>query len=317
MIKVSVIIPIYNVEKYLKRCIKSILKQTYTNLQIILVNDGSTDSSGQIISHFAAKDDRIEVINKPNGGLSDARNYGLKAVKGDYITFIDSDDFVTDDYVEYMVTLLEKDDADISAVGYSSFKENDPMKLPDISEQIFKYNSKEALEDLLYQKRISTSACAKLYRKDLFSDICFPKAKLYEDVSTIYKLFYKSKRIVQSSLQKYYYCIRNDSIVHSKFNPRKLDYVNNCHEILEFIDKVYPELHTAATSRFIWANIHVWVNIDNPGAYPDIYNNVKNNIYKCRLEVLRDSKVPRKVKLTILLTFLGWRISRNIYLLTK
>lgn len=317
MKKVSVIIPIYNVEDYLERCLLSIINQTYKNIQIILVNDGSTDQSGQICTRFSEKDARITVIQKQNGGLSDARNYGLKAALGDYVTFIDSDDYVSKDYIEYLVSILEKKNADISVVGYKHFKGDTCDIEEDVKEQLYCYNSKNALEDLLYQKRISTSAWAKLYRRELFNDIWFPKGKLYEDVNTIYKLFFKAKLIVWSSSQKYYYCIRKNSIVHSKFNPRKIDYVDNCREVADFIAEVYPELSTAAKSRYLWANIHVWVNIDRPDQYADIYNTVEMNIKKYRGTVLKDSKVPLKIRMTVFLTYFGWRISRGVYLLSK
>ena len=317
MKKVSVIIPVYNVEAYLKRCLDSVLGQTYENLQILLIDDGSTDNSGRICEEYIYRSDKIEVIHKSNGGLSDARNCGLDRAEGDYITFIDSDDFIDSDYIAVLVSLIEKYQADISVVGYKSVKTDGVGQTGGGNGQVYEYGPKEALQDLLYQKRLSTSACAKLYCSELFQKIRFPKGELYEDVNTIYKAFLASEKVVYLDCVKYYYYIRRDSIVHSGFNPKKIDYVNHCQEVAGAVKKIYPDLLPAAISRYVWANIHVWVNIDKPGSYPEIYKKVKNNIYKYRAAVLRDKNVNKKNKMIIAVTYLGWRITRGVYCFSK
>lgn len=317
MKKVSVIIPVYNVEAYLKRCLDSVLGQTYENLQILLIDDGSTDNSGRICEEYIYRSDKIEVIHKSNGGLSDARNCGLDRAEGDYITFIDSDDFIDSDYIAVLVSLIEKYQADISVVGYKSVKTDGVGQDGGGTGQVYEYGPKEALKDLLYQKRLSTSACAKLYCSELFQKIRFPKGELYEDVNTIYKAFFASEKVVYLDCVKYYYYIRRDSIVHSGFNPKKIDYVNHCQEVAGAVKKIYPDLLPAAISRYVWANIHVWVNIDKPGSYPEIYKKVKNNIYKYRAAVLRDKNVNKKNKMIIAVTYLGWRITRGVYCFSK
>lgn len=315
---VSIIIPVYNVERYLKRCIDSVLTQTYKNLEIILVNDGSTDHCGDICEEYKAKNPEvIQVFHKPNGGLSDARNYGLDHVHGEYITFIDSDDFVENDYVQSLVELLENNSSDISIVGYKSVKADERGNGGRGTDKVYKYSSKSAMEDLLYQKNLSTSACAKLYKAGLFCNIRFPKGRLYEDVNTIYKVFLLAHSIVYSDCIKYYYFIRNDSIVHSGFNPRKMDYVVHCWEVALAVKKIYPDLYSAAISRFVWANIHVWVNIDKPSRHKEIYKELTDNIAKYRYSVLKDHKVPSKNKLIIAITYFGWHITKGVYCLSK
>lgn len=312
---ISVIVPIYNVEKYLKRCVESICGQTYQNLEIILVNDGSTDLSGKIAEECASRDKRCVVLHKENGGLSDARNYGLMHCNGKYVVFVDSDDYVTEDYIITLYTMLKQNNADISVLGLThSEKElvlgNKNLKLKNYN------NNEEALRDLLYQK-ISTSANAKMYKSELFSDIKYPKGRLYEDVVTTYQIFEKAKKIVSCDIKKYWYYVRTDSIVRSSFNIRKMDYVYNCEMLLDSVKRNYPSLSQAAESRLLWASIHIWVNFTERTKYPSQYKSVCNIIKKYRKKVLFDTSVPHKNKVVILITYFGWHISRKLYLCTK
>lgn len=311
---ISVIVPIYNVEKYLRRCLDSICNQVYSNLEIVLVDDGSTDSSGKIADEYARRDIRFHVIHKQNGGLSDARNVGLSYCHGKYIVFVDSDDYVTEDYVMVLYDLLKHNHADISAVSLTH-KEEELSKINDSTTTKI-YNTKEALQDLLYQ-RISTSANAKMYRAELFSDIRYPKGRLYEDVIATYQIFEKATKVVWCDIKKYWYYVRTDSIVRSAFNVKKMDYVYNCEEVLEEVKKKYPVLSKAAESRLLWAAIHIWVNFTERKKYPEQYQHVYKTIKQYRKSVMSDKVVSTRNKLVVLLTYFGWHLSRAVYLCTK
>ena len=181
---ISIIIPVFNVERYLERCVESVLGQTYRHLEIFLVDDGSTDSSGEICEHLKKKDARIKVIHKINGGLSDARNAALDIVRGEWITFIDSDDWVEKKYVECLYEKAVKTNSQISIGSFvttSGATRTEEKELYNIV-----MDNEEAISNLLYQKYYTTSAWGKLYKSELFDKIRFPVGKLYEDVETIY-----------------------------------------------------------------------------------------------------------------------------------
>lgn len=311
---ISVIVPIYNVEKYLRRCLDSICNQMYQNLEVVLVDDGSTDLSGKIADEYARRDTRFYVIHKQNGGLSDARNAGLSYCHGTYIVFVDSDDYVTEDYVMVLYDLLKHNHADISVVSLTH-QEEELSKISDSAAAKI-YNTKEALQDLLYQ-RISASANAKMYRAELFSDIRYPKGRLYEDVIATYQIFEKATKVVWCDIKKYWYYVRTDSIVRSAFNVKKMDYVYNCEEVLEEVKKKYPALSKAAESRLLWAAIHIWVNFTERKKYPEQYQYVYKTIKQYRKSVLSDKAVSTRNKLVVLLTYFGWHLSRTVYLCTK
>lgn len=221
---VSVIIPIYKVEPYLRRCLDSIVSQTYTNLEIILVDDGSPDNCPQICDEYAANDKRIVVIHKENGGLSDARNAGLDICKGDYVSFVDSDDWVDEKYVEILLKLVISSKADI-AIG-----ENDQINGVDNKlQQNFKiqeYTSKESLHHLFTQNHMAfITSWGKIYRKDLFFNLFFPTGKYHEDEFTTYILYYRSKKIVYTNDILYYYFRRSNSITGARHPWDVLDYL--------------------------------------------------------------------------------------------
>ena len=223
---ITVVVPVYNVEKYIKKCIDSIINQTYKNIEIILVNDGSTDNSGKICNDYAKKDCRIKVIHKENGGLSDARNFGIENTTGKYITFVDSDDYIEIDYVEYLYNLVVKNKVDISicSMFIDSTKKhiNQGKKFKD---NIF--DTKKCYEYMLLEKGFTISAPAKLYLSELFRDIKYPTGMLCEDNGTTYKLIAKCDRIAYGCQSKYHYVAREDSIMRSTFNPKKNATIKN------------------------------------------------------------------------------------------
>lgn len=209
---ISVIVPVYNVEKYMSQCINNLINQTYKNIEIILVDDGSTDSSGKRCDEYAGQDDRIVVIHKENGGLSDARNVALEMAQGELLTFVDSDDVVDLDYCEMLYKSLNEQRADISVCNTVLFRDNVPTQLNKKGIQIFK-NGK--IVEAYLKCLIQPMACGKIYKKSLFHGIRYPKGKTTEDVYVIVELLKKCGLVVVGADTNYYYRQRRDSIQHS------------------------------------------------------------------------------------------------------
>lgn len=248
---VSIVIPVYNVEKYLNKCINTVINQSFKDLEILLVDDGSTDNSGKICDEFALTDNRIKVIHKANGGLSDARNVGIENATSEWITFIDSDDYVSEDYVEYLFQLVNQYNADISIATFTYVTNN--KKIEKSTGSVYVMNTETALKRMLMNDGFDMGAWGKMYRTKYFIDIKYPVGKLFEDSGTTYKLVDKATKIVFGSKPIYFYINRDDSIVNSTFNPRKLDLIEMNLEMMDFIKQFYPEIESAAKRRVLWA----------------------------------------------------------------
>ena len=289
---VSVIVPVYNVEKYVQQCIDSITGQTYQNLEIILVDDGSTDSSGEICDKSAEKDSRIRVLHKENGGLSDARNVGIVISKGRYITFVDSDDYIKTDYIMYLYNILTENQADISTCANIIVEEDGTeISREKNSAMMRSFSNLQAMELLFYQKQFENSAWGKMYKKELFEEIRYPVGKLYEDLGTTYKVFFQSRKIVSSSGKKYFYRQRKNSIMSQAFSRRNMDRIELSEEILDFTEKNASEIRNAAISRAFVSNVQVLRELPlHDKQYQNCYREVRENIKKYRKEVLFDSK---------------------------
>lgn len=237
MKKISVIVPIYNVEQYLEKCIKSICRQSYSNLEIILVDDGSPDHCGEICESWKQEDDRIRVIHKENGGLSDARNAGIEIATGEYLVFIDSDDYIHPNMIEYLYQACEQNQAEIAVCEYKSVSDayEPDLQKQQVVEHIVLDTPDKKLE-YQYEKKIDvcTVAWNKIYRRRLFENVRYPKGKIHEDEFTTYKLFYTAQRIVYIPLELYYYVQRSNSIMGEGFQKKTLYRLDAYEEKLDF-----------------------------------------------------------------------------------
>lgn len=237
---ISIVIPVYKVEKYIHECVNSVISQTYKNLDIILVDDGSPDNCPKICDDYQKQDSRIRVIHKANGGLSSARNAGIKIAKGEYIAFIDSDDYVSRTYVEQMYTTLSLSGADIACVAYSS--ENTNMKHSIVMEYEV-YTAESALKKLLLS---SWGACAKLFRFRIFesADMMFPEGLIYEDIAVMFKICGSVAKIAFSNSVNYYYRHNpNSTTLSSSLFPEKYKHFYKACSIAEdYLRENYPNL---------------------------------------------------------------------------
>lgn len=263
---ISVVVPVYNVEKYVKDCVDSILNQSYKQLEIILVDDGSTDSSGFICDKFCEENKNIKVIHKENGGLSDARNVAIDISTGQYITFIDSDDTIKEDYISFLYKIAIDNQCDISICDFEYVNEKGKL-LNNIrnSGNIVIYDRKTAIRNLVEGKEINSSASMKLYRTQLFEGIRYPKGKIYEDLATTYKLFLKANKIVRGDKALYIYLYRKGSITKRKYYEKKMDMIYNAQNMCQDIEKVYPELKDCCNTRLFSQYITAYVEATNSG----------------------------------------------------
>lgn len=256
MIQISVIVPVYNVEKYLSKCIDSLINQTFKSLQIILVDDGSTDSSGAICDEYASKNRCIEVIHKKNGGLSSARNAGLEKAVGRYIAFVDSDDWIHSKMYEKLYSLAEKYNSDIVQCRYKRVEKDEDKEEKLYESSIEIYKNIEVLnnyyDDKCTEKYIeSVIVCNKLYKRKLFENIYFPIGKVYEDEFITHKVIYKANKVVRTGDIMYFYRNTNNSITNRKFNSSKLFFLEALEERCKFFkDNNEEELYDKTLNKY-------------------------------------------------------------------
>lgn len=231
---ISIIVPIYNIAEYASECIQSLINQTYKNIEIILVDDGSTDHSPAICDEFAEQDERIKVIHKRNGGLSDARNAGLDVATGEYIGFVDGDDWVDEDMYETLYHLIYEHQADISiCTHYTELPNRTKVKYKSKKTKIF--SSQKAIATLIEDKIIQNYIWEKLFKRELFTELRFPVGWSFEDIALCYKIFHKARKIVLLQTPKYHYRTRPGSITNSTRNPLKeFQYLQALYEQFQF-----------------------------------------------------------------------------------
>lgn len=304
---ISVIVPCYKVEMYVASCINSIISQTYKNLEIILVDDGSPDRSGMICEEYAAKDDRIKVIHKENGGLSDARNAAIDIAQGEYITFIDSDDTVSNDHIMTLFLLVEKYQCKLSVGQWQTYKEGTSLRINQLDEKEICYDTpQEAVTAMFYQEEFDNAACVKLYHKSLFNNIRFPKGLVFEDDYTVYQLLFMSDKVAYTNHITYYYLLRADSIEGVAFSKKKMDSALAVFRSMEedhydLISQVLP----AYRSRYLSFCMHLILK-----APKDYEKNglLWKRIKEYRWPVIFDSRARKKARVAAILSFFGTNV---------
>jgi glycosyltransferase involved in cell wall biosynthesis len=314
---ISIIVPVYKVEDYLEKCIKSILAQSLTNFELILIDDGSPDKCGEICDSYADKDSRINVIHKKNEGLSSARNTGLDIAKGEYIGFIDSDDWIESNMYETLLALLVDNNADIAQCEF--IKSCDEEGIVDNSDRknIETFNNIESLRNLYNEKSISTVVSwNKLYRRSLFENVRFPKGKIHEDEFTTHKLLYKSKKLVYTDKAFYYYRQNPNSIMNSKFNKKRLDILDAMQERLEFAEKIQNEMFINKTlNKYMFRLVYFYYKCKKEiPEEKEIINNIKkrsNSLY-LKYYIKGKSRIRSKIKYGVFYLFPDLYVQINL-----
>ena len=252
---ISIIVPIYNVEPYLRRCVDSLLRQTYEDFELILVDDGSPDSCGTICDEYAARDHRVRVIHKPNGGLSDARNAGMEIAKGQYIAFVDSDDWVAPEYLARLLAALEGSNADICECDVLRTEGENPASAAAQSPREV-FHTAAALEQLVHDGVFRQHVWNKLYRREVINHICFPKGKTNEDEFWTYQVFGNAKRVVKIRDVLYFYFQRPGSIMGQSYSLKRLDALEAKLQRQKYLDAAFPELSLQAKQNLFGSCIY-------------------------------------------------------------
>lgn len=316
---ISIVVPVYNVEKYLEECVNSIFKQTYKNLEIILVDDGSKDSSSTMCDELAKKDSRVKVIHKENGGLSDARNVGIENSTGKYIQFVDSDDFIEKNMVEILYKDILENKADVTMCSHYIYKDGEKTTDATYKKEIF--NKIEVLQEILLDEKVRSYAWNKLFKKSLFDEIRFPKGKVFEDIYTISPIFKKSEKVVLNDIPLYYYRQREGSILHNQTNELRLEYIKAALKVNKDIEKDFPELKQFCAYNIAHITIKTYNDIGffymkdlvENNIVKDLYEQTKNIFKDKELEafIVKNSNNVKKLHYYYMLTNLDMYIKNN------
>lgn len=334
---ISVIVPVYNVKDYLPECLDSLQHQTYQNLEILLIDDGSTDGSATLLEAYKSLDSRAKIIHQANSGLSAARNTGLKSATGKYIFFLDSDDFLAADALEYLYKLIQKSGAALSVCSHYERKPSGELKnFNTFKRKTGKLSVEAALFAMLNEQGFNLQATPKLFSRTLFEktanlpEILFPVNKLHEDVGTVYKLFLRAytfnpKAVVAyGALPKYYYNLRNSSITKRGFNLKKLDLIIQTDEMCAFVEKTFPSLNNTANLRRVHARFSILRQIVQKSHKTDREQRIEDTLIAYIKEhkkwVLKNPEATRRDKFALISLLIGksfFKVAWSLYSVIK
>lgn len=276
-IKLSVIVPVYKAEKYIDRCINSILNQTLKSLELILVDDGSPDNSGAICDEYAKKDARVKVIHKENGGVCAARNIGLDHAIGDYISFVDSDDYLESDALEILYSDIVTHKADICCALMVGDSNQDAKNLENGLYEVWR--GKDAIKNALLDNRFTYSSCAKLFKRDLIGNIRFEEGrKIHEDSFFNFSVFLRKPTVVVRNIGIYNYVNNSESASHAEFSEKFFDILYFANKKKELANEHFPEFQTEINNAIVKANLamlHAFCNTNDKKYRKDIKKCIK------------------------------------------
>lgn len=305
---ISVVIPVYNTEKYIKTTVKSILKQSFQDYEIILVDDGSTDSSPEICESLAIDHDNIRVFHTENRGAAAARNYGVDVAEGSYIAFVDSDDTVDPDYLYILYNNLIDNDADISVCGFEKINDGGKATKDKTHSKVRCMTGEKAMEKLLYQRDIMSVPWGFIADRMLWEEVRFPEGRRVEDYATIYKLFGLARRVVFSKDKLYRYYIRSTSTVFSSDSLLKnTDYYQNGREMIAYVSEKYPECLSAAYSRHFSACFQILSETKRSTYSKELIDKIYGDIKILRKDVKRDKESRRANRIAASASYISIR----------
>ena len=313
--KISVIVPVYKVETYLPACLESITAQIFRDFELILVDDGSPDTCGAMCDAYAADHSNTRVLHQANAGLSEARNNAVKIARGEYVTFIDSDDFVTPDYLEYLLYLAEKNNADVSCGQALSFPDGIVPTLPVVQESEQYLSAEQALSGICYGK-FPIFACSKLYKRELAAKYPYPAGQLYEDTATTYKLVGAAGHMAYGNRVIYYWRQRSGSITHSAINERHFYGITAAKEQLAYMEQHYPSAVPAARARCAMKIIDLSYRLVMGKMDRSLFERIRAEIKPLLPQLKADHKAGRSLKIrstALCWGYLPYRILSLIY----
>ena len=323
MAEISVIIPVYNVESYIRKCLDSVVSQTMNDLEIILVDDGTKDNSGEICEEYANKDTRIRVIHKKNGGLSDARNAGMPHVTGKYVIFIDSDDYIESDMLEYMYRNIEKSGADFSTCGvYDVYGDHIVAQKYEEEELV---SAEKAFSYILQGTNIKGAIWNKLFRRSVIEGLEFPVGKTFEDVFYTCELMKRVNKVYVGTEPKYYYIHRENSITTKPYTLADNAIIEGYAKTYKVVREHFPELKKEAEFRVLWSSFFVFDKILLSPDYKNIkqYTELKKKLRKNVKNIVHNPYFQKSRKLAAMVlavsvsgyrTLMIWNQKRNLKL---
>lgn len=298
---ISVIVPVYNIEQYLPACIESILAQTYTNLEIILVDDGATDNSGKICDEYAAKDFRIRVIHKPNGGVSSARNAGIDAATGTLIGFVDGDDTIMPEMYQTLYSDMCRYEADIVCCGYKAIW-RDKIELHNGTGKLLVYEGHQGAQTLLTGKNIEPSLWNKLYCKKLFCGVRFnERIRFGEDLLVNFYVFYRAKKAIFHDICLYYYRHREGSCTSSTFGKKDLDLIDVSRIMLVDLQECGSDLCIYGEKRLVSSLISTYNHSLKHAEYEELRKNILCELKGKRKKIMSIGVYSKTQKIAVLL----------------
>lgn len=287
---VSIVIPVYNTAQYLKKCVQSVLDQTYPHFEVILVDDGSTDDSPQLCDTLAQQDARVRVLHQKNGGLSNARNSGVRAASGLSALFIDSDDWIAPTLLERLVGLQGNNPRSLCVAGIQPVLADTVVAYQAAQSPVERLSPVDACANMLYQKSFDTSACAKLVSLQIARDYPFPDGRLYEDLATVYRWVLASDEVAITQDRLYNYLQRPGSIVRQGFSPRQLDEKWAIDTIVHELETHWPSIVLAAVSRRFSCYCQLLLALGkDASSFPDVANEL-------RMQLKKDARIVSKLK---------------------
>ncbi len=306
---VSIIVPIYNSKEYIRAAVDSMLNQTYENLEVILVDDGSTDGSEGICDEYREKDHRVVVIHQKNQGQAAARNAAYQIARGEYIVYADSDDLMHREQIRYMLQIQEATGVDIVHVENKKFWDAgrivDELEAGVGEPDYTVYTAEQALELLCYQKKFSFGPWCKLIKRELLADLKFPVNMGYEDAAIMYKLYGKAKKLAYSETVLYWYRQHTASTMHTGFSDKKIDRIRIMAELRDYLNRNYPALAPAGETRYCLAQLQLLMELPFGKEYRDIKKQAYRNIKDSRKAVLANKQAPARIRGMVASSYLG------------
>lgn len=309
---ISVIVPVYNLESYIEDCLWTISKQTYDEIEVIIVDDGSTDNSGLICEKIARLDNRITVFHKQHEGLSVARNYGIDRAKGKYLVFIDGDDQVDSSMIKHLYSLIKEESAQIGICDFVHCY--DPSEITYINEGKRKvYGSSEAVTEMLYQRTFLASVCAKIFQTELFQGVKFPKGFKFEDSAIMCRILESAEKIAYSDACLYAYIHREGTITTTPFSDGDFDVITISKSIKKYYRTAEASVRKAAYAYFINSCMRVYLNAPRKNRYQKRIDYCEYHIKKGAWKCIIDPKVRMKLKVSLILFSVNQSLLFKIY----
>lgn len=319
MPKVSVIIPVYKVEAFLSACLDSVDRQTYRDFELILVDDGSPDSCGAMCDAYAETHPNTRVIHQENVGLSEARNRGAKVSSGEYIVFIDSDDYVSEDYIEHLLQMITEYDADVSVAKATLFEDGKPAKTVTESYRVEVLSAEDALKKICYNT-MPICAWGKMYKREAVLKHPYPKGCLYEDTATTHRIVGDAKRVVYSNRHIYFWRQRSGSITHEVVTEKHLYGIDATKEQLEYMKKHYPGVVPAARARCVMKIVDLAYRLVMGQKNTELFACVRAEIKPFIKPLLSDPKAGLSIKIRALILnsgYIPYLLLSKVYFILK